>query len=47
MSTIVPLDSIDSDDENEKENSFALNKDGHFIWDHKMIMLFFTEYEHE
>jgi hypothetical protein len=35
---------IDSDD--EKENSIALKKDGHFIWDHKMIMLFFTEYEH-
>lgn len=46
-STIVSsLDSsiiVDSDD--EKENTFALNNDGHFIWDHRTIMLFFTEYE--
>ncbi|XP_071640869.1 uncharacterized protein [Temnothorax longispinosus] len=31
--------------DNEKENTSGVNNDGYFIWDHRTIMLFFTEYE--
>ncbi|XP_018397179.1 PREDICTED: uncharacterized protein LOC108775347 [Cyphomyrmex costatus] len=47
LTTSVPLDSVsiksDSSDDEEK-NTAVFNKDGHFIWNHKTIMLFFTEY---
>ncbi|KYM82411.1 hypothetical protein ALC53_07199 [Atta colombica] len=45
--TIVPsLDSsITDSSDDEKKNTSVFNKDGHFIWNHKTIMLFFTEYE--
>ncbi|KYQ59270.1 hypothetical protein ALC60_01697 [Trachymyrmex zeteki] len=45
--TIVPsLDSsITDSSDDEKKNTSVINKDGHFIWNHKTIMLFFTEYE--
>lgn len=31
--------------DDEKENDSVFNNDGHFIWNHKSIMLFFSEYE--
>ncbi|XP_071577338.1 uncharacterized protein [Temnothorax nylanderi] len=44
--TIVSsLDSLIIDSDNEKENTSGVNNDGYFIWDHRTIMLFFTEYE--
>ncbi|KYN05253.1 hypothetical protein ALC62_03857 [Cyphomyrmex costatus] len=43
MPAIVPsLDFSIINSDNENENAVF---NGHFIWDYKMIMLFFTEYE--
>jgi len=50
-SLIIDLQSDPIRDEeldDEKENDSVFNNDGHFIWNHKTIMLFFSEYdEHE